>query len=112
MSGWNKVEGWSYRQAFCKIWIEDRMTYVTIDGWGIDSWYCEAKNEEEFYEQCKSYLKSDRFKEKRAALANRNKCRRCQGKGQTKQLTGFSEDDVAWDTCPSCEGTGIDRSDW
>jgi DnaJ-class molecular chaperone len=34
------------------------------------------------------------------------KCSRCNGKGGFKQLTGFSEDDIAWDFCPQCNGTG------
>ncbi|MFP5109612.1 hypothetical protein ACSU6B_23080 [Neobacillus sp. C211] len=34
------------------------------------------------------------------------KCARCNGKGGYRQLTGFSEDDVAWDLCPECDGKG------
>lgn len=109
--GWNKVEGWEFRQAFCRIWVEDGMVWVTIDGWGIDHWYCEAKSEEEFYKQCREYLKSERFTVKREALRGKAKCPRCKGKGGFQQLTGVNEDDVAWDLCPECGGTGIREDD-
>jgi DnaJ-class molecular chaperone len=35
-------------------------------------------------------------------------CFRCNGKGGYEQLTGFSEDDTAWDLCPECNGSGIE----
>jgi DnaJ-class molecular chaperone len=39
---------------------------------------------------------------------NKIKCSRCGGKGGYEQLTGFSEDDTAWDLCPDCDGSGCE----
>lgn len=73
MKDWSEVEGWSYRQAFCKIWIEKGMVYVNIDGWYVDSWYCTAKSEEEFHEQCRNYLKSEQFEEMKVKFYERKR---------------------------------------
>jgi DnaJ-class molecular chaperone len=42
-------------------------------------------------------------------LPKKIKCFRCNGKGGYEQMTGFSEDDTAWDLCPECNGTGEEK---
>jgi DnaJ-class molecular chaperone len=48
------------------------------------------------------------FDENIVSIETKLCCFRCGGKGGYEQLTGFSEDDTAWDLCPECNGSGIE----
>lgn len=52
-----------YRKAFLRIEKDEKssIAIVLIDGWGIGSFYTEAKTEENFNSDCEKFLSSDSY---------------------------------------------------